>query len=71
MTKIDALTKTWLGETTEKVAVIHAAFENAPTSWRLHLSRPTRLLRRGGAMMVSLISAPLPHVAAQALVIWS
>ena len=32
MTKIDALTKTWLGETTEKVAVIHAAFENAPTT---------------------------------------
>jgi hypothetical protein len=32
MTKIDALTKTWLGETTEKVAVIHAAFEDAPTT---------------------------------------
>ena len=32
MDKIDALTKTWLGETTEKVAVIHAAFEDAPTT---------------------------------------
>ena len=32
MDKIDALTKMWLGETTEKVAVIHAAFENAPTT---------------------------------------
>ena len=32
MTKIDALTKTWLGATTEKVAVIHAAFEDAPTT---------------------------------------
>jgi hypothetical protein len=30
MTKIGALTKTWLGETTEKVAVIHTAFEDAP-----------------------------------------
>ena len=32
MNKIDALTKTWIGETTEKVAVIHAAFEDAPTT---------------------------------------
>ena len=32
MTKIDALTKVWLGEKTEKVAVIHAAFEDAPTT---------------------------------------
>jgi hypothetical protein len=32
MDKIDALTKTWLGETTEKVAVIHTAFEDAPTT---------------------------------------
>ena len=29
MSKIDALTKTLLGETTKKVAVIHAAFEDA------------------------------------------
>lgn len=32
MSKIDALTNTLLGKTTEKVAVIHAAFENAPTT---------------------------------------
>ena len=32
MSKIDALTDTLLGKTTEKVAVIHAAFENAPTT---------------------------------------
>ena len=32
MDKIDALTKTLLGKTTEKVAVIHAAFEDAPTT---------------------------------------
>ena len=32
MNKIDALTKTLLGETTEKVAVIHAAFEDAPAT---------------------------------------
>jgi hypothetical protein len=32
MSKIDALTNTLLGKTTEKVAVIHAAFENAPTA---------------------------------------
>jgi len=32
MDKIDALTKTLLGETTEKVAVIHAAFEDAPAT---------------------------------------
>jgi len=32
MSKIDALTKTLLGETTEKVAVIHAAFEDAPAT---------------------------------------
>ena len=32
MTKIDALTKTLMGEKTEKVAVIHAAFEDAPTT---------------------------------------
>ena len=32
MNKIDALTKTLLGETTEKVAVIHAAFEDDPTT---------------------------------------
>jgi hypothetical protein len=32
MDKIDALTKTWLGETTEKVAVIHAAFEEVPNT---------------------------------------
>ena len=32
MDKIDALTKTLLGETTEKVAVIHAAFEDVPTT---------------------------------------
>ena len=32
MEKIDALTKTWLGEKTEKVAVIHAAFEDAPAT---------------------------------------
>ena len=30
MDKIDALTKTWMGEKTEKVAVIHAAFEIVP-----------------------------------------
>lgn len=30
MNKIDALTKTWIGYTTEKVAVIHAAFESVP-----------------------------------------
>ena len=32
MDKIDALTKTLLGKTTEKVTVIHAAFEDAPTT---------------------------------------
>ena len=32
MSKIDALTNTLLGKTTEKVAVIHAAFENDPTA---------------------------------------
>ena len=32
MSKIDALTNTLLGKTTEKVAVIHAAFEDAPTT---------------------------------------
>ena len=32
MSKIDALTDTLLGKTTEKVAVIHAAFEDAPTT---------------------------------------
>ena len=32
MDKIDALTKTLLGKTTEKVAVIHAAFEGAPAT---------------------------------------
>ena len=32
MDKIDALTKTLLGETTEKVAVIHAAFEVVPNT---------------------------------------
>jgi hypothetical protein len=32
MDKIDALTRTLLGKTTEKVAVIHAAFEDAPTT---------------------------------------
>jgi hypothetical protein len=32
MEKIDALTKTLLGKTTEKVSVIHAAFEDAPTT---------------------------------------
>jgi len=32
MDKIDALTKTLLGETTEKVAVIHAAFEEVPNT---------------------------------------
>ena len=32
MSKIDALTKTLLGETTEKVAVIHAAFEEVPNT---------------------------------------
>lgn len=85
MDKIDALTNTLLGKTTEKVAVIHAAFEDDPTTvafiemnaalplrkkLRSHLSRPTRFLRHGGAMRVSHISAPLPHVAAQVLVIW-
>ena len=32
MSKIDALTKTLLGETTEKVAVIHTAFEEVPNT---------------------------------------
>ena len=32
MSKIDVLTNTLLGKTTEKVAVIHAAFENDPTA---------------------------------------
>jgi hypothetical protein len=32
MDKIDALTKMWLGETTEKVAVIHAAFGEVPNT---------------------------------------
>ena len=32
MTKIDALTKSLMGEKTEKVAVIHAAFEDAPAT---------------------------------------
>jgi len=32
MDKIDALTKTLLGETTEKVAVIHTAFEEVPNT---------------------------------------
>ena len=32
MDKIDALTKTWIGEITEKVAVIHAAFEEVPNT---------------------------------------
>jgi len=32
MDKIDALTNTLLGKTTEKVAVIHAAFEDDPTT---------------------------------------
>jgi len=32
MSKIDALTKMLSGDTTEKVAVIHAAFENAPST---------------------------------------
>ena len=32
MSKIDALTNTLLGKTTEKGAVIHAAFEDAPTT---------------------------------------
>ena len=32
MDKIDALTKTLMGEKTEKVAVIHAAFEDAPAT---------------------------------------
>ena len=32
MNKIDALTKTLLGETTEKVAVIHTAFEVVPNT---------------------------------------
>ena len=32
MSKIDALTNTLLGKTTKKVAVIHAAFEDAPTT---------------------------------------
>jgi len=32
MNKIDALTKTLLGETTEKVAVIHTAFEEVPNT---------------------------------------
>jgi len=32
MDKIDALTKTLLGKTTEKVAVIHTAFEVVPTT---------------------------------------
>ena len=32
MSKIDALTKTLMGETTEKVAVIHTTFEDAPTT---------------------------------------
>ena len=32
MSKIDALTNTLLGKTTEKVAVIHAAFEDAPAT---------------------------------------
>ena len=32
MSKIDALTKMLSGDTTEKVAVIHAAFEDAPTT---------------------------------------
>ena len=32
MDQIDALTKTLLGKTTEKIAVIHAAFEDAPTT---------------------------------------
>ena len=32
MEKIDALTKTLMGEKTEKVAVIHAAFEEVPNT---------------------------------------
>jgi hypothetical protein len=32
MDKIDALTKTWMGEKTEKVAVIHTAFEVVPNT---------------------------------------
>ncbi len=32
MSKIDALTKTLMGETTEKVVVIHAAFEEVPNT---------------------------------------
>ena len=32
MSKIDALTKTLLGETTEKVVVIHTAFEEVPNT---------------------------------------
>ena len=32
MNKIDALMKTLMGDKTEKVAVIHTAFENAPST---------------------------------------